>query len=148
MNVASGGSQLTVPNIRPVVVTNGLFTTTLDFGSGIFNGGPVFLQLEVQTNGGSSYTVLAPRQPLTPTPYAIYADAAGGTGITGTIPSSALGNAWLLSGNNTISGQFVGTTGSQPLDFRVNNVRVMRYRLNADSAAMIPMRQTCWAASR
>jgi hypothetical protein len=89
------------------------------------------LQLEVRTNGGASYTVLAPRQQLMPTPYAIFASSAGGAGISGTIPASALGNAWRLSGNsNTISGQFLGTTDDQPFDVRVNNVRVMRYRLN------------------
>src|SRR5580765_3974276 len=92
-NVLTGGSQLTIPNIRSVALSNGLFTTTMDFGSGIFDGGPVFLQLEVRTNGAVSYTVLAPRQQLMPTPYAIYAGGAGGGGITGTIPASALGNA-------------------------------------------------------
>jgi hypothetical protein len=132
-NVSTGGSQLTVPNIRPVVISNGLFTTTMDFGSGIFDGGAVFLQLEVRTNGGTGYTVLTPRQQLTPTPYAIFAGGAGGTGITGTIPASALGNAWLLTGNsNTVSGQFLGTTDDQPLDLRVNHARVVRYRLNTD----------------
>jgi hypothetical protein len=134
-NVLTGGSQLTVPNIRSVVLSNGLFTTTMDFGSAIFDGGPVFLQLEVRTNGAVSYTVLAPRQQLTPTPYAIYAGGAGGGGISGTIPASALGNAWLLSGNsNTVSGQFVGTTDDQPLDIKVDNARVMRFRLNTDSS--------------
>jgi hypothetical protein len=131
--VLTGGSQLTIPNIRPVIVSNGLFTTTMDFGSAIFEGGPVFLQLEVRTNGAAGYAVLSPRQQLTPTPYAIFAGAAGGAGITGTIPASALANAWLLSGNsNTVSGQFLGTTDDQPFDIRVNNVRAMRYRLGTD----------------
>jgi trimeric autotransporter adhesin len=131
--VATGGAQLTIPALRTVVVSNGLFTTTMDFGAAIFDGGPVFLQLEVRTNGAASYAVLMPRQPLTPAPYAIYAGGAGGTGITGTIPAAALGNAWRLNGNsNTVSGQFLGTTDDQPLDLRVNNTRVVRYRLNTD----------------
>jgi Chaperone of endosialidase len=133
-NVSTGGSQLTIPNDRLVVVSNGLFTTTMDFGSAMFGGAPVFLQLEVRTNGTASFIVLAPRQQLTPTPYAIYASGAGASGITGTIPASALANAWLLSGNsNVVSGQFVGTTGNQPFDLYVNNVRAMRYRLNTDA---------------
>jgi hypothetical protein len=133
-DVLTGGSQLTIPNIRPVIVSNGLFTTTMDFGSAIFEGGPVFLQLEVRTNTAATFAVLASRQQLTPTPYAIFAVGAGAAGITGTIPASALGNAWLLSGNsNTVSGQFLGTTDDQPFDIRVNNVRVMRYRLATDA---------------
>jgi hypothetical protein len=134
-NVLTGGSQLTIPNIRSVALSNGLFTTTMDFGSAIFGGGPAYLQLEIRTNGATGYTVLVPRQQVTPSPYAIYAGGAGGGGISGTIPVSALGNAWLLSGNsNTVSGQFVGTTDDQPLDIRVNNNRVMRFRLNTDGS--------------
>src|ERR1035438_3854054 len=53
-------------------VTNGLFTTTLDFGSGVFNGASWFLQIGVRTNGGASFATLTPRQQVTPTPYAIY----------------------------------------------------------------------------
>src|ERR1035438_1990629 len=34
-------------------VTNGLFTTTLDFGSGVFNGASWFLQISVRTNGAA-----------------------------------------------------------------------------------------------
>src|SRR5258708_34278374 len=62
--VFTGGSQLTIPNIRLVAVSNGLFTTTMDFGPSIFVGSPVYLQLEVRTNGGASYMTLAPRQQL------------------------------------------------------------------------------------
>ena len=36
--VLTGGSQLTIPNDRLVVVSNGLFTTTMDFGSAMFGG--------------------------------------------------------------------------------------------------------------
>lgn len=71
--VYTGGSQLTIPNTRFVQVSNGLFTTTLDFGSPIFDGNAVFLQLEVRTNGGPSYVTLAPRQQLTSAPYSIFA---------------------------------------------------------------------------
>src|SRR5580693_5751720 len=47
-----------------VVVTNGLFTTTLDFGSGIFTGTNYWLQIGVRTNSGTTFTALTPRQPL------------------------------------------------------------------------------------
>jgi len=60
------------------VITNGLFTSVLDFGPGIFTGPPLWLQIGVETNGGGgSFTALAPLQQLTPAPYAIYSSGAG-----------------------------------------------------------------------
>ena len=89
--VFAGGSQLTIPNIRFVAVTNGLFTTAMDFGPAIFAGSPVYLQLEVRTNGGASYTTLVPRQQLTATPYAIFSSLAGG------VPNGAIATAQLAA---------------------------------------------------
>lgn len=50
--------------IKGVTVADGLFTVILDFGTGVFTGVPLWLEIEVNT------FVLAPRQPLTATPYA------------------------------------------------------------------------------
>ena len=69
------GSVLT--NIA-VPVNNGLFTTTLDFGGGIFNGTNLWLDVSVRTNGNGIFAELIPRQPLTPTPYAITAGSLAG----------------------------------------------------------------------
>jgi hypothetical protein len=74
-----------------VTVTNGLFTTMLDFGSGIFTGSSYWLQIGVRTNGGTIFTALLPRQQLTPTPYAIFANTA--SNLSGTLPSSQLSGA-------------------------------------------------------
>ena len=60
-----------------VGITNGLFTVALDFGAGLFNGSARWLEIATKTNGASTYVTLAPRQPLTPTPYAVYAPNAG-----------------------------------------------------------------------
>lgn len=87
--VLAGGSQLTIPNIRLVAVTNGLFTTVMDFGSAIFDGGPVYLQVEVRTNGVGGYAILAPRQALTPTPYAVFSSVAGN------VPAGVIGSSQL-----------------------------------------------------
>src|SRR5260221_14130603 len=57
-----------------VVATNGLFTTTIDFGTGVFTGGSNWLEIAVRTNGTGTFSTLTPRQPLTPTPYAITAE--------------------------------------------------------------------------
>jgi hypothetical protein len=59
-----------------VTVSNGLFTTTVDLGNA-FPGAARWLELAVSTNGGEAFTVLNPRQPITPTPYAITARTAG-----------------------------------------------------------------------
>jgi hypothetical protein len=45
-------------------VSNGLFTVALDFGSGVFNGAPRFLDIAVRTNGGVSFVALIPRQAI------------------------------------------------------------------------------------
>ena len=59
-----------------VAVSNGLFTVALDFGAGIFTGTNYWVELGVRTNGGGGFATLVPRQPLTPTPYALYAPQA------------------------------------------------------------------------
>jgi len=88
---SSGGSALYGPvTTNGVFVTNGLFTVTVDFGSGIFVGTPYWLQIGVETNGAASFTTLSLRQQLTPTPYAIYAEGANAAGLSGTIPMASL----------------------------------------------------------
>ena len=79
-----------------LVVNSGLFTTTLDFGSGIFRGTNYWLQIAVRTNGAATFTNLTPRQPLLPVPYAIFANSASNllgslasTQLSGTLPASA-----------------------------------------------------------
>lgn len=75
--VSVGDSAVAGPITNsPVAVSNGRFTTTIDFGAGIFEGTTFWLQIAVRTNGGGAFTELAPRQELTPTPYAIYAATA------------------------------------------------------------------------
>jgi hypothetical protein len=58
------------------VISNGLFTATLDFGAGAFNGGSYWLEVDVRTNGAGGYTALSPLQPVTPAPYAIFSGTA------------------------------------------------------------------------
>jgi hypothetical protein len=58
-------------------VTNGLFTTLVDFGPGVFTGTSNWLAIAVRTNASGSFTNLTPRQQVTPTPYAIYSANAG-----------------------------------------------------------------------
>ena len=56
-----------------VTVSNGLFTTAVDFGPGVFTGPDLWLEIAVSTNEADAFATVAPRQQFTPTPYAIYA---------------------------------------------------------------------------
>jgi len=69
-------------------VSNGLFIVTLDFGNQ-FPGTNRWLEIAARTNGGAGFTLLQPRQRLTPTPYAITAG-----NVTGVLPNSGLSGAY------------------------------------------------------
>jgi hypothetical protein len=75
----AGGTVVSGPVTNPsVIVTNGLFTVLIDFGTAPFAGADRWLEIGVRTNGISDpFTILSPRQPLTPVPYALYALASG-----------------------------------------------------------------------
>ena len=101
-------------------VTNGLFTVTLDFGSGVFTGNARWLEIAVRTNGASGFVTLTPRQPLTPTPYAILAGTAGG--LSGTLPVSQVSGVMPLAQlpaavitNNATGVTLVGATNVNPV---------------------------------
>ena len=77
-NDVSAGTQVgSTVTKNAVTVTDGYFTVELDFGDW-FDGTALWLEIEVQGPGDPSFTVLSPRQPLSPTPYAINADKLDG----------------------------------------------------------------------
>ncbi len=90
-DAAEGGSQqgLTLDRFG-MVVSNGLFTTTLDYGANIFTGPSRWLEIRVAPFETRAFTTLAPRQPLTPTPYALYAPNAGTAASATSVPWLAL----------------------------------------------------------
>ncbi|MFQ5806598.1 MAG: hypothetical protein ACE5I3_09125 [Phycisphaerae bacterium] len=101
----SAGSQ--VGGDYPVddwLVIDGLFTVQLDFGTGVFTGDALWLEVSVRPGAsGDTHTVLSPRQPLTATPYALYA-----------LDGPGSGGYWTLNGddiyNNNPGGVGIGTT--------------------------------------
>jgi hypothetical protein len=107
-DAASGGNPVGTTNtLAPVAVSNGLFTVTLDFGAGIFDGSSRWLEIGVRTNGSlTAYTTLSPRQALTPSPYAIFAALAGGV-ANGAITSAMLANGSVTS--NKVANDAIGT---------------------------------------
>ena len=76
----------------PVLVSNGLFTVTLDFGTSVFDGSSLWLEIEVRTNGSSGpYLPLSPRQAITLTPYAAFAHTASTAAVaTGLLPGATI----------------------------------------------------------
>jgi len=96
-----------------VDVSNGLFTTALDFGAGLFAGSNYWLEVGVRTNNGGSYIVLGPLQGLTPTPYAIMANTA--SNLLGTLPAGQLSGTILnavLPGSPSFSGTVMANSFS------------------------------------
>ena len=92
---ALGNVIVTQPNTP---VSNGLFTVQLDFGATFFNGQSRWLEIGVRTNCNclATYTFLSPRQPLTPTPQALFAAnaAQATTAISASTAYSANSVAW------------------------------------------------------
>jgi hypothetical protein len=75
-------------DINDLDVIDGYFTVALDFGSDVFDGEERWLEIGIRPGELSDpceYTILSPRQELTPTPYSLYAKSAGSIagGITG-----------------------------------------------------------------
>ncbi len=86
----AAGAALTVAVVRDAVpVTNGVFNVSLDFGPDIFTGPARWLEITVRANGVGAPSLLSPRTPLLPTPYAIFAGKAGSVG-NGTVTADQL----------------------------------------------------------
>lgn len=81
-DAAAGGTQIGgTLAANSVVLVDGAFTVTLDFGAGAFTGDARWLELSVRSPAGvGGFTLLAPRQPITAAPYALYALSAPGGG--------------------------------------------------------------------
>ncbi len=113
-----GGSQ-TGPIItrNDVSVTNGLFTTVLDFGN-IFDGTQYYLDISVRPGESTgSYTPLTPRQPLTATPYAAglvlpYDGSTSTSGSAVSITNNGSGQAAEFRSNSTFATIYAANGGT------------------------------------
>jgi hypothetical protein len=105
----AGGNIVAGPvTITPVAVANGLFTTSLDFGAGVFNGDARWLEIGARTTGSEmGYSTFIPRQPVTPAPYALGAGNAvtfGGQLPSYYAPAAGLA-AYLAKSGDTMTGK-------------------------------------------
>lgn len=74
---ASGAEQVgSTLQLTGAAVTKGLFAAELDFGQ-VMDGSPRYLEIAVRSpSGAGAYTTLSPREPLNPTPHAVWSLAA------------------------------------------------------------------------
>lgn len=141
-DVGSGiqqGSTITNPSVQ---VTNGAFAITLDFGASVFTGASRFLEVGVRTAGDNNpYTILAPRQTIASTPYAIRslsaanADSAtnaaqlGGINPGGFIQNSTMqqaGVSFNVGGNGTLGGTLSANVVDVTTHYTIAGNRVLR----------------------
>ena len=120
---ASGGAALASVGPLAVSIDKGLFTAALDFGAN-FPGADRWLEITAACPGNATQ-VLAPRQPITAAPYALFANTAGtvpDASVTsakiadGTIAAADLGDGAVTSAkiaNNTITDSDIDTTKVQ-----------------------------------
>ena len=142
-----------------VPVSNGLFSVTLNFGPGVFNGtdngSNDWMDIAVRAVGAGSFTPLVPRQPILPVPYALYATTAGNllgglqaTQIVGNLSSGQLSGTYTNTVNfsnatNSFSGTFSGDgNGLNSLNAsQLTTGTVSDSRLQAD-VALLDQNQT------
>jgi hypothetical protein len=120
---SSGGTPAAGPLTNAAtVLSNGLFTVTLDFGTGVFDGTGYWLGIGVRTNGSGGFTTLSPRQQVTPVPYAIFAGTASNVvpglvvqslnGLKGNLTLAAGTNVTITPSGNTLTIASPGAGGS------------------------------------
>jgi trimeric autotransporter adhesin len=118
-DASTSGTELGSVATNATIVSNGLFTVTLDFGA-IFNGSNRWLEIAARTNGNGAFTTLSPRQQILATPYAVFANIASNLSgslpaaqLTGTVPSTVFSGTYARpvefdNSGNSFSGAFTG----------------------------------------
>ena len=114
-DAATGGNRVgTAVSKAPVLVTNGIFQVTIDFGTNVWDGTKLCLDVGVRTNGATNaHFLLTPSQLVQPVPYAIHAIKAGE--LVGTLPGGQLSGTYsnaisLDNTSNSFSGSGAGLT--------------------------------------
>jgi len=140
-SMASGGLPISsVLTNAATPVSNGLFTVTLNFGHGLFDGDQRWLEVAVRTNGAGEFSVLSPRQEITSAPkalYAIQAESAFG------VPSG--GGYRLFTSTNATSGVYLAANATSWSTISDRNAKKNFAAVNAEEVlnklASVPILQ-------
>src|SRR6185436_7756385 len=121
---ATGDFEARPPQtVTNVPVVNGVFTVNLYFGATAFVGPPRFLEISARPTGAGAFTLLTPRQPINPAPYATYSFESGF--------AERAGNASLLGG--VAASQYVQTDDARLSDARTPTAGSGNYIQNSSS---------------
>jgi hypothetical protein len=94
-----------------ISVFDGFFTASLDFGADAFGSQALWLEIAVRTNASGSFATLAPRQAITPSPFALYALSSGLVGdLSGQIVATNPANQFQGSFSGSLAGNGAGLT--------------------------------------
>jgi hypothetical protein len=122
---ATGDFEARPPQtVTNVPVVNGVFTVNLYFGATAFVGPPRFLEISARPTGTGAFTLLTPRQPINPAPYASYSFESAFAERTA--------NAELLGG--VAAAQYVQTNDARLTDARTPTAGSGSYIQNGSSA--------------
>ena len=110
----SGNGSFAIHSNWNTLVTNGVFTATIDLGTAsefIFTGPERWLEIAVRPSGSSTFTNLSPRQRITATPYAIMAQSA--SNLLGPLPPAPVTGSYssavsFNNASNSFTGSFAG----------------------------------------
>jgi hypothetical protein len=138
----TNGNAISAPQTNLAVpVVNGIFTTNLDFGA-VFTGTNYWLSIGVRTNASTNaFTLLWPRQPLLPVPYAEFANTASNfigtlsaTQLSGALPSAQISGTYQGQVTFTNSGDaYYGTFSGNGSNLTTLNGSQVAYGTVADA---------------
>lgn len=154
----AGGNQIgSTVSKADVTVTQGSFTTQLDFGANAFPGADRFLEIAVRRNSNEAYTTLNPRQQIASSPYAIKAINAQQADVA--LDAQKLGGvaASEYVNNSTVSSSFIkNDTTQQTANFNITGNGVVGGRIGIGTASPntrltlgsgVPWTASGWTAS-
>jgi hypothetical protein len=132
--LAQNGAALSAPvSLASVPVEAGVFTVSLDFGDH-YIGQPRWLEIRVRRAGAADFTLLAPRQALSPTPFALHAEfVADGSVVGASVQDRTLSGAKLALGSVTSAELADGSvTGPKIADGAVTSTRIANNAVNGN----------------